>query len=652
MNQSDQFDQSASERVRWRAAARAATERGKYCVFRLIFDASRSLDYSIEYSWQSAGDYLTLSHSWSDRTGPGDSIRVDDLAPWSVTMSPSKTKLFKWLYELQERTSSEEKTAWFWLDLFCIDQSWEDEQFSASQIQQIPGVFGEASGCFALFASRPCPLSQELDIAQDIPMWSEYPDSEWEGLLAWTEGHHEVCQCTPLIDAWMTRVWTRQELLYSKNIVFCPATEWLDPSDFQDPVMWHRAPSFNNALKPTEGLRELAHCLFAWAEKNMKTWVSAGIASVALALIKGQSLAISLPGLPDSLAPAASLGDWFAFNWSLILNGSIRRTTWAVDAILSQMLLLPGYEVPPLPRSMALEEVAHNASIQFRRLIKTDQLIPRNIGLWDHRQHILKRCMQVSTDQPLMAQILEAIGSPHKISLRGYTDMKCFPPRALDSGVSLIAFRPLNNPAFEIVGEIDIVSKPIDAIDFFCSFLQVWKKLKHHAMEIRTRERMEELEQRRENGLNMNNNHIFISRSLRDIVRTMLETRDGDYASSSVAAHGEPCAESGELPLPPLRGAKITYDNSPGHVSIVVGEVPVGTKGQILSLGRDRSHGNETGIIANYLGDNEVELRGFGLVLLYAAGVSPEEEDNGFFAVRACPPPSIMKCADLPEQHC
>src|ERR1700744_1321928 len=94
-------------------------------VFRLLEAKETTTGYKLDYKISIAEPYLAISHAWTDRTGPGDAIVVSDLAPWPITMSPAKRQLLDWLYEIQ--TMGGDWTSWFWLDLFCIDQTKEDE---------------------------------------------------------------------------------------------------------------------------------------------------------------------------------------------------------------------------------------------------------------------------------------------------------------------------------------------------------------------------------------------------------------------------------------------------------------------------------------------------------------------------------------------
>ena len=134
-------------------------------------------------------------------------------------MSPAEPHLFDWLYATQRQVP----TTCFWLDLLCIDQSWEDEAFSASQLQLIPAIFG-VSGGIGVDVVRGRAVVGGGAGGSHVGSGGE---RAWKGLLGWMEAHGEVCACSPLTDAWMTRVWTRQELLYSKRIVFYSALEWV-----------------------------------------------------------------------------------------------------------------------------------------------------------------------------------------------------------------------------------------------------------------------------------------------------------------------------------------------------------------------------------------------------------------------------------------
>src|SRR5579862_1685421 len=140
---------------------RFALKNRQTLVFKLLKAENTSTGYKLDYRLSFSEPYYAISHAWTDRTGPGDAVTVSDLAPWPITMSPAKRHLLDWLFKVQGTGTN--PTCWFWLDLFCIDQTKQDELLFSQQLQQIPEVFGKAESCLALLASWPC------DSAQLIP---------------------------------------------------------------------------------------------------------------------------------------------------------------------------------------------------------------------------------------------------------------------------------------------------------------------------------------------------------------------------------------------------------------------------------------------------------------------------------------------------
>ena len=630
------FDASREERDEWRHLTRELAQQNQYPVFRVVANSKTSLGYTLEYSWSAGGLYLAISHSWTDRTGGGDTVHVDDLAPWPLTMSPAKTGLLKWLSYLQDQAMAEGGAAWFWLDLFCIDQSWEDESLFATQLQQIPDVFGNAAGCVALIASWPCSRAESLVLPPRTDSKDD-SNSDWKALRQWTQEHDRVCNCIPVVDAWMTRVWTRQELLYSREIILCSATEWLheDTPSFSDDVWNSKSPFYHN-IRPKEGLDEFASCLMTWAEKHHRTYTSAGITAIAVALIRGQSVPQSVTDLERSKARDTYFGEWFAFNWAMILNGSIRRTTKARDAILSQMLLLPGYNVPPMPRYMSLQDIAADASMQFRRLVKAYQLLPLDLSIWQGQEGTLYRAMRHAKRQPTLSEVLEAVGSPCQIST--------FPPlhatwpisAFVNSSTCLLAYRPRGNPNYEVKQAIDLIHNPTAALGFFLQLKLFWDTLEGCAIETRVWTRLKALEAIYGATSPAVEQSVTLSESLEEIVWYMLTGREKMPLASDEGAVDDLSSPLPERLLPPLRAVTVTYEDSPTHVNLLFGDLPSGSRGPLFALGQDKGHKCELAVVGDLQDDNQIVLRAFGAIMSMTGRTIMGWEDihTGLYEVR------------------
>lgn len=624
MDHPHRFHSGLEERARWRIITKKAYEDHLYPCFRVKSDNLKSLAYRVEYCWLPSNLYLAISHSWEDRTGPGDTITVDDLAPWTLTMSPAKAQILKWLNQLQHQTALEGGSAWFWLDLLCIDQSEEDEPFSAMQIQTIPEIFGQANGSLALLVSHPCVLASKFaEESENTGSRSNDSEKGWQDLERWANAHHSYCKCSPFIDAWMTRVWTRQELLYSKSIAFYPVMQWLvDGESFVDADVWQRMPSAYYDITPRAGVREFASCLYTWATKNNKMLSSTEIATIARTLLRGETAVIQVSDLRPSPRTAVRIEDWFALNWNIIQNGSIRRTTYAVDAILSQMLLLPGYITPEFPRTTSLQDISRDASLQFRRLVQSHQLIPRSLALWDSSGEQLLLNMWHAPTQPMMSDILERIGSPCQI-LRSTAGGNQNILPVSNSPSPILACQTAGNPIYRIEQELDVFKEPYEAVDFFVRLEKFWTKLKGHATEHRVRIRLREISDIYGQNLSSASSWSpeILSRALQEVVWCILDPPDPTV--DQVQGNSRGVVSVGGKLLP-LRAARVTYSDpdenksrSPSeHVALIFGNLPRHSTGPVFSLGIDKAHGCEVGVTGEVGNDSsELRLKGFGALM-------------------------------------
>ena len=229
----DPLPDAEKERLSFKKLPRAAINANQILLFRLRKDLDASTRYRLEYRLFFEEPYFAISHSWTDRTGSGDSIIVADLAPWPLCLSPAKLGFLDWLFSAQDNGPGEldlRWASWYWMDLFCVDQAREDEQLFSKQLQQIPQVFGEAAACLAILASWPCEKAMSMpEPASSTNQTDETYAEEYDALAARLKQHVVECSCVPLLDAWLTRVWTRQELLYSKRIILITANIWLSP---------------------------------------------------------------------------------------------------------------------------------------------------------------------------------------------------------------------------------------------------------------------------------------------------------------------------------------------------------------------------------------------------------------------------------------
>lgn len=421
--------------------------------FRLIYGLSRGKTY------------VAISHSWTDRSGTGDSVQFLDLTPWPIHMSPAKTHLLAYLHDSQNTVdldTGEPNSLWFWLDLFCIDQSKSDEGLFSQQLQQIPQVFWRALATFSLLVSRPCEEMKNLTV--------EYgelePDDQYDKVCGLIKDHHTRCQCSPLVDSWFTRVWTRQELLYSKGIFFLTADKWA-PRLSRNDCNWTTLPTTYIAPGILDGVRELAQCFHLWAVKGglgQTRYGPEAISKMVHWIVSGQCVQEFLPSTLESFPASAG---FFVLNWDMILNGSTRRTTYARDAILSQMLVLPGFVVPSKVWTWSLEDIAADAAKQFRQLIPNSQLVPTVMGADQSKNMDKLACSPSILPRPPQSdfcQIIQAVGTAQILPLHKQLDQ--------NTDVPMLAYSTSWN--YRVLATVDVKADPVSAAKDILSCQDVW----------------------------------------------------------------------------------------------------------------------------------------------------------------------------------
>ncbi|OAP64738.1 hypothetical protein AYL99_00710 [Fonsecaea erecta] len=594
---------------------RFALKNDHTLVFRLLEAKETTTGYKLDYKISMTEPYLAISHAWTDRTGPGSTIVVTDLAPWPISMSPAKRQFLDWLFKIQH--SPDKWSSWFWLDLFCIDQTREDELLFSQQLQQIPKVFQNAKSCVALLTSWPC------QAARDIP---ELPENEGENtrydyVNDWLREHTSTCCCPALSDAWLTRVWTRQEVLYSKSLMLVTANNWLShtvakASDISDDL-WTVQPCSYDPPRATDGVRELAGCLITWCTRyDLSTtfFSSAVIAGILRLLIRGEVVSCSLPSLPSENCPLEVHPDWFAFNWSMIANSSIRVTSHTRDAILSQMLLLPGYHVPETPWSMPLQDLMVDCSRQYRQLLGRYQLVPMlfDAAAKGERPGWLAPALSSSFENASLMEILQSVGSPCTYPAGVFVDED----RTTKMDASLYAYEIDDHPRYRVLHIIDIEQNPGQAAEFFAMLAPLFSQ----AADCRATWNMRECLQEIESELQMAGNSAdTLKKALKHCVARLVHTNAFKRPHINRATNpGKPYLpeEVDSFVIPGLRAVEIHYQNNvvPSHRNLLFGELPVGEEGSIWGLGIDKVTKLEFGIAA-------VEDRPGDLLHFKASGV-------------------------------
>ena len=312
----------------------------------------------------------------------------------------------------------------------------------------------------------------------------ELPDDDGEDVHYdfvenWLKQHTASCPCPALMDAWLTRVWTRQEVLYSRHVLLVTANVWLVQTCQSDSDVWVTTPEFYEAPRATDGVRDLSSCLVTWcARYGLESSFSSPhvLADFLRQLIKGEPVSCSLLDLPEATAPFAILRDWFASNWSMIVNASIRITTHVRDAILSQMLLLPGYRVPKKPWSMPLQDLMVESCGQYQRLLEGYQLVPMVFeSLISSQQSpttsTLAPIISPSIQNATLSDILLSVGSPCTCPLGVFNTHDPQSPI-----LPFSAYEISDHPTCQIHDILDINDEPLLAAEFILTLRDIWSQ--------------------------------------------------------------------------------------------------------------------------------------------------------------------------------
>jgi hypothetical protein len=598
-----------------RGYIRSALENRQTLIFRLRKDEKTSTGYKLNYRLSFSEPYLAISHAWTDRSGPGDSITVSDLAPWPITMSPAKRHLLDWLFKIQG--AGGDWTSWFWLDLFCIDQTRQDELLFSQQLQQIPEVFGNARSCLALLASWPCESAQ---LVLEFPE-GDTEDAKYHFANDWLGKHTATCSCPAILDAWLTRVWARQEVLYSKNLMIVTANVWLADTSTALRDMYTDKPVFYTPPNPTDGVRELASCLITWSTRyGFKTdlFSSSVIADVVRRLIRGDIVKCPLLDLEDTSYPqdftASFRPDWFAFNWDIILNGSIRLTSHVRDAILSQMLLLPGYQVPKTPWSLPLQALMVESCKQYRQLLGRYQLVPMifDTGATQQGPRFLAPMLSPSLESAPLCDLLLSVGSPCTFPRGIVDDTHAEIPEA-----SLVGYQVDDGPLYRVLQILDIEQDPHQAAEFFGTMKPLWSEAAHCRTSWNMRDCLDEIAG--EANSDAKDPHMLKMALKHCVGRLIHTTAFSRVTNDPKNNHEKPysSAEIDELALPPLRAVQISHRNakiSP-YTNLLFGELELGEEGVIWGLGIDKGTKLEFGLAAEEEDDGSLRIRASGALM-------------------------------------
>ncbi|KAI1646010.1 uncharacterized protein F4817DRAFT_341571 [Daldinia loculata] len=148
-------------------------------------------------------EYIAISHVW----GTPETIQKStvDGIPWDVYLSPGKQDILSLL-----RRDDVCGNSWFWMDLFCLDQSELSSVKIADQLMAIPSIY-KCSRCVkVLIESSVCMEWQEVAFRA----FERGPIDE-ESFQEEELAHGRSCPHFLFADPWFDRLWTRQEGLYA-----------------------------------------------------------------------------------------------------------------------------------------------------------------------------------------------------------------------------------------------------------------------------------------------------------------------------------------------------------------------------------------------------------------------------------------------------
>ncbi|KAK3349196.1 hypothetical protein B0T25DRAFT_236824 [Lasiosphaeria hispida] len=164
----------------------------------------------IEYKPDATTDdeYIAISHVW----GTPETVEKStvDGVKWDVSLSPGKRDILTLL-----RRDDICGDDWFWMDLFCIDQTDSPTISIADQLMAIPLVY-KSSRCVKVLVESPVCQRWQDTVMEAFERKPINPEALQEQEL----GHGGSCPHLLFTDPWFERLWTRQEGLYANVLRF------------------------------------------------------------------------------------------------------------------------------------------------------------------------------------------------------------------------------------------------------------------------------------------------------------------------------------------------------------------------------------------------------------------------------------------------
>ncbi|KAF9463786.1 hypothetical protein BDZ94DRAFT_1321556 [Collybia nuda] len=146
-------------------------------------------------------DYIAISHVW----GTPETIQPTEVdGAGVVQLSPGKKDILSIL-----RRDDVCGESWFWMDLFCIDQTESASISISNQLMAIPSIY-KSSRCAKVLIEIPvCKTWQSL--ASRV---ISNPGADLDVFAVEELAHGRKCPQFLFCDPWFERLWTRQEGLY------------------------------------------------------------------------------------------------------------------------------------------------------------------------------------------------------------------------------------------------------------------------------------------------------------------------------------------------------------------------------------------------------------------------------------------------------
>ncbi|KAK5663836.1 hypothetical protein OQA88_39 [Cercophora sp. LCS_1] len=301
-------------------------------------------------------DYIAISHVW----GTPETVEefTVDGVKWKVSLSPGKRDILTIL-----RRDDICGDDWFWMDLFCIDQTDSPTISIADQLMAIPAVY-KSSRCVKVLIESPVCQHWQDTVVQAFETRPLSSEAFQEEELA----HGRSCPHFLFTDPWFERLWTRQEGLYANMLRFvvlqpvsCARLEREPMRDSQGPV---RAWIAHGTLLEKRFLVEefLLDKLAYHGKREQSQDTSADEASLLFSLYID---VVYRHRVNFSLVYECEPGPDPRYNPIMAAWRSQRRTTKPCDYVLAVFPDIAGYKVPSKgARKMSFPELLRDAMAQ------------------------------------------------------------------------------------------------------------------------------------------------------------------------------------------------------------------------------------------------------------------------------------------------